>query len=182
MRTRVVGRDGEHDDGVGEHQSVPALHHRPRQEAVLRDEAGQCRKTVEAGVGTEEQNRRARRLQQGKQDVAEGTATEDRSGDLGQHRRVSGGVWGRVSDVGQPNDAEQQEPEQACHHGQRLAGVRALRLAEDIDRVGDRLDAGQRCATVGERAQKYQDRGAHDDAVALVNLHGPGDVLRIVFR
>ena len=161
---------------------MAAFHHRPGQETVLGDKTRQRRETIEAGVGAEEQDCRARRLQQGKQDVSEGPTAEDRPGDLGQHRRVSGDVWSRVGDVGQPNDAEQQEPEQTRHHGQRLAGVGALRLAEDIDRVGDRLDPGQRCATVRERAQKHQDRGAHDDAVALMNRHSPGDVLRIVFR
>ena len=44
---------------------------RPRKEAVLGDKVGQRRKAVEAGVGAVVQNRRAGRLQQKVQDVAD---------------------------------------------------------------------------------------------------------------
>ena len=89
-----------------------------------------------------------------------------------------------MSGVHQKDDTNQQKSEDAGHPGQHPAGVRALWLTKDVDRVGDCLNPGQRGTAVGERAQEHQDRGAHDDAVAVADRDCSEllELLRIVFR
>ena len=91
----------------------------------------------------------------------EGVA-EDELGLLGQHGRVAALVGRGVGGVRQPGDARHQGAEDRALGHQHAAGVAALRRPERADRVGHRLDAGQRRAAVGERAQQGED-------------HRPGD-------
>ena len=139
-------------------------------------------KTVETGIRTEEQDRRARRLQKQVRDLPDHPVAEDRPANLGQHRRIFGDKRSGVGGMHQVDDTNQQEPEDTGHSGEHPTRVGALRLTKDIDRVGDRLDPGQRGAAVGECAQQYKNRGAHNQPVALMDRHRPGNVRRIVLR
>ena len=175
---------GQQDDGIGEHQPMTALHQWAWQETVLGNEVSQRRKTVEAGIGTVVQNRRTRRLQQKVQDVADHSVAEDRPADLGEHRRISGRKRNGMSGVAEPGHTGQQQPKNRSHHGQHPARVRAFRLTKQVDRVGDRLDPGQRRAAVGESPQYHQDCRAHHQAVTLMHRAPPhqGAADRIVGR
>ena len=161
---------------------MTAFGQRPRQKTVLGNKTRQCGKPVEAGVGTGEQDRRAGRLDQEVQDVADQPLAENRAGDLRQHRRVFIQIRGGVGDEGQPGHPGQQKPEDDGHHGQHPTGVVALRRTKDVDGVGNRLDPGQRRATVGERAQHHQHRGTHHQAAALMDRYRSDNVRRVVFR
>src|SRR6266496_180036 len=70
---------------------------------------------------------------------------------LRQHRRVAALIRHRVGGVRQPGDARDQEGDDRPLDDQYLAGVAALWPPQRTDGVGDRLDAGQRGAAVGER-------------------------------
>ena len=120
--------DGQHDDAVGEHQPVPALHQPAGQERVLGHEAGQERETVEAGVAPGEQDQRGRELDEVEQDAA-GPAAEDEVRLLGQHGRRPVRVRRRVLHVRQPGDAADQEGEDHALGDQHLPGVASLRAA-----------------------------------------------------
>ena len=161
---------------------MTALHQWPGQEAVLGNKVSQRRKTVEAGIGTVVQNRRTRRLQQEVQDVADDSVAEDRPADLGEHRRISGRKRNGMSGVAEPGHTGQQQPKNRSHHGQHPARVRAFRLTKQVDRVGDRLDPGQRRAAVGESPQYHQDCRAHHQAIALMHRDRPVKVGGVVRR
>ena len=103
----------ERDDAVGEHQPVTAFGQLPRQEPVFGDETGQRRKTVETGIRPGEQDGGARRLDKDVENVADHAVTEDRAGNLRQHRRIFGDKRGGVGDVGQIGDTGQQEPRES---------------------------------------------------------------------
>jgi len=161
---------------------VTAFHQLSWQEAVFGDETRQRRESVETGVGTGEQDGRRRSLDEDVEDIADQPIAEDRAGNLRQHRRISRFIRRCVGDKREKCDTGQQEPEYAGHNGEHPAGVAALRLTKDVDRIGDRLDARQRRTAVGESAQQHQDRRAHHQAIALMNRHHSGDVLGIVGR
>ena len=115
-------------------------------------------------------------------DLADRPVAEDRLGHLRQHRRISRQIRRGVGDVGEIGDTGQQEPENAGHGDEHPTRVEALRLSEKVDRVGDRLDPGQRRTAVGERAQQHQDRRAHHQPVALMHRHRSGQLRGVVDR
>ena len=159
------GHDGQHDDRVGEHQPVPALEQPPGQERVAGHVAGQEREPVEAGVAAGVQDQHGRELEQQEHGVPDERAPEDELGLLRQHGGVAGGARRRVGPVGQPGDAGDQDAEDHALGHEHAAGVDALRPPERADGVGDRLDAGQRRAAVGERPEQDEDHGPADQAV-----------------
>ena len=67
-----------------------------------------------------------------------------------------------MRDVRQPGDARHQGAEDRTLGHEHLARVPALRWPERADGVRDRLDAGQRRAAVGERAEQGEDHDAGD--------------------
>jgi hypothetical protein len=144
--------DGQQDDRVGEHQPVPALEQPPGQERVARHVAGQEREAVEAGIAAGVQDEHGRELEQVEEGLSGEPVPEDELGLLREHGRVAGQMRGRVGPVGQPGDAGDQDAEDRALGHEHLAGVPAFRRPECADGVGDRLDAGQRRAAVGERA------------------------------
>ncbi len=96
---------------------------------------------------------------------------------LGQHGRVAALVRRGVGGVRQPGDARHQDAQDRALGHEHLAGVPALRWPERADGVRDRLDAGQRRAAVGERAQQDEDHGPADQA-----LRARAEVVRTVQR
>ena len=169
------GQHRQHDDPVGEDQPLAALHHPPRQERVLGDEAGQEREAVEAGVAAGVQDQRGRRLHHVEHEVPGGPEHDVRF--LRDHGREAELIGGGVGQVRQPGDAgHQRAQDQALRH-QDPAGVEALGGLERADGVGDRLDAGQGGTPVGERLQQREDDhqagkagGARADCVKPVEV------------
>ena len=102
---------------------------------------------------------------------------------LGQHRGIAALPGRREGRVGQPGDPGHEEAKDAALRDQHPPGVDPLRRPERAHRVGDRLDAGQRRATVGERAQQRQDHRERDQARgAAADRVGVGQRVRVVFR
>ena len=89
---------------------------------------------------------------------------EDQPGLLREDRRHPALVRRGVRHVGQPGDSGHQRAEDHALDHQHLAGVEALGRPERADRVGHRLDAGQRGTAVGERPEQHEDHGDRDQA------------------
>ena len=172
----------EREDPVREHQPITALHELARQKAVLGNETRQRGKTVEAGVGAGVQDGRGRYLNQDIHAVADDPVAENRSGNLGEHRRILAEIRRGMSGVGKIADTGQQEPQNAGHRGEHSARVDTLRLTEDVDGVGNGFYPGQRRATIGERPQHHQDCRAHHQTAAVMHRYRSGSVAGIVLR
>jgi hypothetical protein len=169
--------DRQQDDRVGENQPVPALEQPAGQERVARDVAGQEREAVEARVAAGVEDEHGGQLHQVEQRLPGERVAEDHLGFLGEHRRVPDHVRGGMRRVRQPADARDKHAEDDALGDQHLAGVPALRRVERPHRVADRLDAGQRRAAVGERAQQREDHHAADEPLGT-GAEGVGAVHR----
>ena len=136
------------------------------QELVAGHEAGQEREAAEAGVAPGEQDQRGRRLHDEVHEVP--VAPEHRVRFLGQDGRVAGLVRDGVGDVRHPGDARDKEGDNRALGDQDLPGVAALWRAERADRVGDRLDPGQRRSPVGKGLGQHVDQAEAEEGLGAV--------------
>ena len=160
------GHARQHEDPVGEGQTMAAPGQLARQEAVAGHEARQVREAVEARVAAGVEDQHGGQLHDVEGEVAGRAGAEDGLGLLGHHRRRPDGVGDGVRPPGQQRDAEHQEGQRRAHGDERLAGVAGLGLAEAAHPVGDGLEPRERRPAVGEGAQQEDEGQPHQPAVA----------------
>ncbi len=139
----------------GEGEAIALEGELARHEPVLRQDGGQARERVVAGVRGEEQDQRSERLEQVEGDAA---VAVDRRGDLADDRLGHGLVERHDAEaVGDERDADEQDRQEHCHRHERLGGVPRLGRLERRHAVGDGLGTGQRDRTRGECPEQQQD-------------------------
>ena len=131
----------QHQHPVGVDETVPALRHLPREEAVAGLEAGEAREVREAGVGRHHEDQHRPGLERVVQDLAEGPAAVHRLTDLRDDRRRPTLERRHLDGGREHRQAEEHDPEAGAHEHQRLAGVPPRRLLEGGHAVRDGLHA-----------------------------------------
>ncbi len=128
---------------------------------VAGHEVGQIGEAVEAGVAARVEDEDGGQLH----DEVDEAPPEDGLDLLGDHGRRTAGVGERMGPAGQQRGAQHEEGQDRAHDDEGLAGVHRGGAAEAAHPVGDRLQAGERRAAVGERAQEGDEGQSHQPAV-----------------
>ncbi len=146
---------------------MPALGHLPREEAVIRLEAGQPREVGEAGVGRHHQDQHRAGLEGVVEDLPERAVPVDLLADLADHGRRAPFERDHLDLGGEDRQTEEHDPQTGAHDHERLPGVLPGRLLERRHPVRDRLDPGDRRAARGKGVQHAEQPGAVEERVGV---------------
>ncbi len=151
-----AGDGRKHEHPVREDQAVAKVRELARREAVAGKQRREPRKTLEGRIRGEDQNEQRQPLHGVVHEARDRPCREDRARDLRHDRRRR--ARPRVQMHREIRDAEEEEDRDRAEDRQGGGCVLAVRLAEGVHAVGDRLDPGERRRTGREGAQEHEER------------------------